>query len=258
MSTLPIIFVSHAARDDKIAARFKADVENSFAGKCTLFVSSDLRSLRGGEEWLAEIKKNLNNAVILLGVISPWAKTRPWIDFEFGTAWLRDLPAIPLCHSGLSRDMLDPPLFQALNLPDETHLEHLYIRISETLNCNVPKLDYMSLASEYDRFSEVSSDLQLLLDWTTRLLSENPSLRAVFDGEATSATIDVPLGLDHTINPFVKQAGERGYLIVRRKGTAFGASSPAGNNITIFEVSRGPRFSEVLNEIKQAQQQLTR
>ena len=97
----PVIFVSHAAVDAEIANIFKQDVEQSFLGLCQLFVSSNLDSLQGGREWMQVIKEKLSNSVIFIGLLSPVALNRPWIYTEFGAGWIRSIPTISVCHSGL-------------------------------------------------------------------------------------------------------------------------------------------------------------
>jgi hypothetical protein len=125
--TKPIVFVSHAAQDGLIATQFKTDIENSFLGLCDVFVSSNLASISPGTEWIEEIKFNIQKCDVLIGLISPVALTRGWIYFEFGAGWVRNIPVIPVCHSGLLRENLPPPIsiFQALNLVDKGHLENI-------------------------------------------------------------------------------------------------------------------------------------
>jgi hypothetical protein len=66
----PIVFVSHAATDAAIATKFKDDVERRYLGLCTLFVSSSLDSLNAGDEWIQAIKRNLNDAAIMIDLLA--------------------------------------------------------------------------------------------------------------------------------------------------------------------------------------------
>jgi hypothetical protein len=79
--------------------------------------------------------------------------TRQWISFETGSAHLRDIPIIPLCHSGLASNQLPVPLsvFQAILLcepdrapsPDrETGIETFYRAIADVLGSSVPQADF--------------------------------------------------------------------------------------------------------------------
>ena len=153
----PIVFVSHAAIDSEIATAFKNDAETSFLGLCRLFVSSNLDSIAGGAEWIREIKVNLEQATILVGLLSPVAVQRPWIYVEFGAGWIRSIPTVAVCHSGLAREQLPVPLshFQALNLLDEFHLRHLYEQISSAIGCKLPPADYSGFVTKYKEITEV-------------------------------------------------------------------------------------------------------
>jgi len=35
---------------------------------------------------------------------------KPWVNFEAGAGWVRDIPVIPLCHSGIQPSNLPMPL----------------------------------------------------------------------------------------------------------------------------------------------------
>ncbi|KPJ63658.1 MAG: hypothetical protein AMJ45_07125 [Syntrophobacter sp. DG_60] len=48
-------------------------------------------------------------------------RTRPWINFEAGCGWIKRIPIIPVCHSGLKVSQIGAPIssFQGLELDDE-------------------------------------------------------------------------------------------------------------------------------------------
>jgi hypothetical protein len=173
--TSPTVFVSHAAVDSEIATAFKQDAEASFLGLCNLFVSSNLDSIAGGSEWIKEIKSNLESATILVGLLSPIAIQRPWIYVEFGAGWIRSIPTIAVCHSGLARDQLPVPLsnFQALNLLDELHLRHLYEQISSAIGCKLPPADFPGFVDKYRLITEEHRRTRAVREWWALLLSWN-------------------------------------------------------------------------------------
>ena len=125
---MSLIFVSHAAADQQIANLFRERLRADFLNMCEIFVSSNLDSLQAGVEWQHAIKENLQKSSILVGLLSPRALQRGWVYAEFGAGWIRDIPTIPLCHSGLDRGQLPPPIssFQGLNIEQTEHLQHLY------------------------------------------------------------------------------------------------------------------------------------
>src|SRR5438874_1560488 len=111
-------FITHAATEHKLAIALKDWIESTFAGNVGVFVSSDDRDLRAGDQWFNEIDGAMRTAKVLIVICSPHSLTRPWIHFEAGCAWIRAIPILPVCHSGTKRDALPAPLshFQGLNL----------------------------------------------------------------------------------------------------------------------------------------------
>ena len=76
--------------------------------------------IEAGENWLDRIRRELNDASIVLSVLSPESIGNPWIHFEGGAAWLAGKRLIPLCH-GIAKNALPYPwsTLQALQIPDE-------------------------------------------------------------------------------------------------------------------------------------------
>ena len=63
---------------------------------------------------------------------------------------MRDIPIIPVCHSGLLPHDLKMPmsLKQGISLRDEDGLRRVYKRVAEVLACDVPSRDFVQLARE--------------------------------------------------------------------------------------------------------------
>jgi len=155
-----IIFVSHTGTEATLALRLKELVESTFPGQVRVFVSSDERDLRPGDRWLQEIDNALTEAAALLVVCSPYAVTRPWIYFEAGCAWIRRVPVIPICHSGLEKSQLSPPLssFQGLTLEDADFCRQLLSAIAAHFgNLEVPRLDFAALDAELSAAARAST-----------------------------------------------------------------------------------------------------
>ena len=238
----PIIFVSHAAVDSKIAARFKNDVEKAFLGLCSLFVSSNLDSLQGGREWMQEIKQNLSEAKILISLLSPVALTRPWVYTKFGAGWIRDIPTISLCHSGLDKGQLPVPLsqFQALNLTDEVHLEHLYGQISQAIGCQMPEKSFALDASEYLEITEVQRKKRMFGEWISQINLWNPEFGKLFESEKVE--ILIPGEADQAFRNFKLEAEKADFLKFESKGFSMGTR--VGMQATNWEVEPGEKFTE--------------
>lgn len=144
------IFISHIGDEAAIAEAVKDAISTDFLGMTEVFVSSDLQSIQAGASWLHEVESGLGRANVLLVLCSPRSVSRPWINFEAGAAWLKQIPIVPICHGGLSLMQLPMPLavMQGVSLSDPRGLKRLYIRIAKTLGAKVlPSRDFELLAS---------------------------------------------------------------------------------------------------------------
>lgn len=121
------IFISHINEEAHLAIELKKWIEEVFSGHCKVFVSSHPKDLPAGTKWLEEISKALESASILIVLCSTNSIARPWVNFESGFCWNRQIPIMPVCHSGLQRGNLPPPLssLQALELEDPKFSEYL-------------------------------------------------------------------------------------------------------------------------------------
>jgi hypothetical protein len=63
---------------------------------------------------------------------------------------MRDVPLIPVCHSGLLPHDLRMPLSlkQGIRLSDEEGLRRFYGRVAKVLGCDIPGRDFRQLALE--------------------------------------------------------------------------------------------------------------
>ena len=108
----PKIFVSHIHEEAVLASALKEGLEDAFAGRIAVFVSSDKRDNPGGDEWSEKVRGELQDprTCMVISLISPTSVKRPWISIELGAAWARNLALFPLCHSGSSPGTLPRPL----------------------------------------------------------------------------------------------------------------------------------------------------
>ena len=238
----PIIFVSHAAADAEIANLFKVDVENSFLGLCDLFVSSNLDSISGGMEWMQVIRENLSKAAIFVGLLSPVALNRPWIYTEFGAGWIRGIPTISVCHSGLTKDQLPVPLshLQALNLLDEMHLEHLYGQISSAIGCQRPSKAFTADVARYKVVTETERRERAVRQWFFNLQQWNPEVSGVFQGKEVEVL--VPAEADIAFRQFVQNCLSNGMVKFEARGMAMGTR--VGLQASVWIAAPGENFGE--------------
>lgn len=137
---------------------------------------------------MESIETALRECAIVVILCSPESITRPWINFEAGAAWMRNIPIIPVCHSGLlPRDLPMPlSLRQGIALTDAEGLKRLYKRVAEVLSCQPPVKDFGGLAdqlrtNEAHQVTKSSSALDTLkLDRATRDRLAESLLHATF------------------------------------------------------------------------------
>jgi hypothetical protein len=150
------VFISHITEEAKVAARLKLRMTEDFLEQLTVFLSSDTESIAAGEEWFSSVSEALRNSSIFVVLCSPIAISRPWVNFEAGAAWIREIPVIPMCFGGLQPRDLPMPLSarQGLELNDAQGLKRLYTRIAQSLGFGLPARDYDALAAYLNTAAE--------------------------------------------------------------------------------------------------------
>ncbi len=139
------IFISHINEEASIAQVLKEWIEDTFLGQWDVFVSSDSDDIPAGKRWLEEIDKSLDSTDLIIIICSPQSIKRPWINFEAGCGWIKRVPIIPTCHSGLTSNKLPVPLslFQGLDIEDEKFAEKLLKSLAKHRGFKkIPKIDY--------------------------------------------------------------------------------------------------------------------
>jgi len=139
-----VVFISHISEEEPIAANLKNLIEVSFLGMVKVFVSSDDRCLQMGCDWLKTIEANLQSCVMEIVICSEVSVSRPWINFEAGAGWIRKIPVIPLCHSGMTPARLKDPLhpLQAALATDKNKLDAIFGQIAGQMNAQKPDADF--------------------------------------------------------------------------------------------------------------------
>jgi hypothetical protein len=105
-------FLSHIKEEAELARTIQQALENDFLRLIQVFVSSDPKCIGAGKEWRSSIKDALGKSDLFIVLCSPASIERPWINIEAGAAWIREIPLVPLCHSGLRAQDLPAQLSQ--------------------------------------------------------------------------------------------------------------------------------------------------
>ncbi len=149
-----IIFISHIVEEKELALQLRDLVNQTFLGLIDVFISSDEESISVGRRWLESITQALNKCTVEIVICSPNSVGRPWINFEAGAGWIRDVPVVPLCHSGMRRDALPVPLnmLQAANAVDPLDLERIFAVFAEAIGASKPKVDFTQFIERVSAF----------------------------------------------------------------------------------------------------------
>lgn len=150
----PKIFVSHIADESKLADIFQRYLSNDFLEILEIFVSSDESSISAGTNWLNTIDRVLKAAKLEIVLCSRASVGRPWINFEAGAGWIRGIPIVPVCHSGLRTNELPMPLnaLESIEASQRRGLQKLYNLIAEAIGSKVPSFDSEKILAEIKEF----------------------------------------------------------------------------------------------------------
>jgi hypothetical protein len=145
------VFISHISEETPIAEVLRDWIESTFLGQCEVFASSDRKNLPAGNIWIGEIDQMLDSAVAFLVLCSPASLMRPWINFQTGWGWIKGIPVIPICHSGLKMDDLHPQMssFNAIEIDSDNFVFDLLSRLAKQLGFEkFPRVDQSAMMHE--------------------------------------------------------------------------------------------------------------
>jgi hypothetical protein len=95
------IFLSHSSADKNLANELanQLRIELGFSHDA-IFVSSEPDDIRSGQDWLDAVLDALNEADIILPLITPSSEKSMWVAFEYGHLWGRkgESHVFPLIH----------------------------------------------------------------------------------------------------------------------------------------------------------------
>ncbi len=159
----PLIFISHIAEEKELAQALKDLVLATFLGMVDVFVASDPTSIKAGQKWLDEITHALKLCKIEIILASPHSIRRPWINFEAGCGWIRNISVIPLCHSGMDHSKLPPPLssLQSAVATQTSGLDFVFAALADVANGTLPKsaVDYSAFIATVKAFESVTKQI---------------------------------------------------------------------------------------------------
>lgn len=139
MTEKPVIFISHASTDKPVAHVIKQEMEIVFGDTVEVFVSSLSGSIEPGSDWLKQIQKKLDDATIVVVLITPISIHRPWIWFEIGASWMKMIEKkrkiYPICAPEIELSSLPEPLsrLQAISLGKPENIRLFFRSVQEAI-----------------------------------------------------------------------------------------------------------------------------
>jgi len=151
-----LLFISHVQEEKEVAAALESLVKSTFLSMMDVFVSS----IPLGKRWNDVIFENLKRASIGIVIASPVSVFRPWVNFEAGALCIRDVPVIPLCHSGMTPDDLPSNLgtVQAGMATDEKALRLIFPTLAQHLECTLPEVEYSGFIEAVKAFEKITAE----------------------------------------------------------------------------------------------------
>lgn len=194
MSNKPLIFISHITEEKELAKLLADFIKKSYLNMFDVFVSSDGESIASGDRWIETIDKALNSCVIQVSLCSPFSIQRPWINFEAGASWIRRIPVIPICHSGLSKSNLPVPLslLQGIDIEQHDGLSRFCKTLSDKLGSDIPVIDTSELIKRYKSWSYEYTYLNNIKYCVHSLCEMIPELSKAFIDGIQSIPLNIP------------------------------------------------------------------
>jgi len=190
-----LVFISHITEESELAQILSEEIKKAYLGMLDTFVSSDGESLPAGGRWLDIIDEALTKSAIQISLCSPQSIKRPWINFEAGASWIRRIPVVPVCHSGLSKSQLPVPLamLQATDINNESDLRTLFEELTKILGATqTPNINYSEIISKANNFSHKYTYLNKIKSAIADITNMfNDLNKLFFSGEIQSTPIQI-------------------------------------------------------------------
>lgn len=190
-----IVFISHITEEKELAQILSEEIKKSYLGMLDTFVSSDGQSLPAGGRWLDMIDSALNQSAIQISLCSPQSIKRPWINFEAGASWIRKIPVVPVCHSGLRKNALPIPLamLQAADIDNKDDLNIMFNELTKVLGATIsPTINYDSIIERSSEFQKNYTYVNVIKNAVYMIINICPELSELFlSGKIQSHSIQI-------------------------------------------------------------------
>lgn len=146
------LYISHVSEEALFGLLLKDFIESTFLGQVEAVLTCSSEDSAADRKWLQGIDGAFESAKLLLLLCSSRSIQHGWVHFEAGCAWIKNLPALAICHSGLKKSGLPPPLSvfeDALDVEDHTFMEELFTTLAKSFGIpRLPRLSYDTMMAE--------------------------------------------------------------------------------------------------------------
>jgi TIR domain len=146
------VFISHIHEEARLGGVVKGLIEDTLGSQgVTAFLSSDMQDNPTGRKWVEVIAGELDQARVVVSLISPTSLGRPWVNIELGAGWIKGRHIIPLCHSGQRVGDLPRPFgdFNGVGLDQDDAAERLLGGVADAFGLSHPRrLDFARMLAE--------------------------------------------------------------------------------------------------------------
>lgn len=212
----PIVFISHITQEVSLAELLKERISQDFLGMIDVFVSSDDNSILLGSKWLDNIGTALQTAKVEIVICSHDSIMKPWINFEAGAGWVKGIPIVPICHSGLRPVELPIPLnmLQGITANDQSGLKKLYSLLAAQLGASVPSQSFDEFIEAVKKFEQQYGVVRKIKHNVKALIQLIPELKPIFqpNPENTKASGNVNLLVVDKMKPHLQSLKEAGFI----------------------------------------------
>jgi hypothetical protein len=246
----PTIFISHITEESEIALIFKEEFDRIFLGMANIFISSDARSIKVGQNWLSEITDGLRNCAAMLIFCSPFSIGRSWINFECGAGWARDIEIAPICHSGLRPVDLPLPisLLQGIEAGNATKIGAVFQLIADKLGAQKPNVDGAAIAARvvdfekrYTEATRIFRHLREIRSASEKLWSE---VWSKLQSNTTTPITGVPENLVNSLAPHFNALQDGGLMQWKFGVQGVGFAEVGGGNFGTLTVQLSQKLVE--------------
>ncbi len=131
------IFISHSAKDEKLAAALVALLHRALNIPADKIRCTSVNGYRlpVGAETESQLRQEVHQAKVLIGLITPSSMASAYVMFELGARWGAHLPLVPLLGAGAGNEYLRGPLgsLNALNCEEAAQVHQLISDLAKVL-----------------------------------------------------------------------------------------------------------------------------